>query len=571
MSSLTNSMKKLKHKREEFKRKMNELMTLHDASSIPGINDCVLNFSANSTYNSHDDCTVPKQVYNSSQDIVLQAFNREVLNSNSLEPDCPTINLSFHSDVSANTSYEQEDQADGSVNPITLTISEDTSNLDEEFLLNMSREEFMSLIACIPTLNERCCSLESKCSTLEGNYSNLENKYHALEEKFVNIQGENVELKNKLSSHCSISVNQINKINSYSRRNSLLGHKLRKVPTNLHGTEFSKYVAAELRNSMPGLSISHQDIDTSHILYYESDGEVSYPVVVIKFVNRDLRNIIWHWDKSVKSDIFFTEHLTVSNRKLFRKAQEAYPQAWTEQCRMYIMDSFGRKKEIVEEDDLNIKPFVSSSSSYVPSDNTNVQVRLNDLPSSNRNNYLHQHQRNFHPNVNRKRNSRNSYHPRKSHSNRKFNRNSNQHRQSYKTQVYHPSNSNNHQSNSIVSSNPLPSAGTHQNSHFNHPFLNHDKVGSRNGYVQNNENPVFQQDNPDPQSVHSTPNLHYMQNNLCANINSVPMNTTRQQLIPQQQSVYNTGIRNFGPRGMINNYNSRFPMCNMARPPGYGL
>ena len=208
----------------------------------------------------------------------------------------------------------------------TEDIYEDDT--DELFPFNLNKEEFGALIACIPTLNERCSDLESKFSSMQVNYSNLENKHVLLENKYSELDGkyssilkENSLLKKQLESHSYTSHKNINKVNQYSRRNNLCAHRLRNVPTNLHGTKFSKYVAAELRRNIPGLTISHEDIDTSHVLFYESVGNLSLPVVVIKFVNRDLRNDIFHYGKNESSNIFFTEHLTVDNRKLFEEVQ----------------------------------------------------------------------------------------------------------------------------------------------------------------------------------------------------------------------------------------------------------
>ena len=57
----------------------------------------------------------------------------------------------------------------------------------------------------------------------------------------------------------------------YSRRNCFVLEKLRNLPRNCHGTEFSKRVSEEINRLLPHLStpVSHHDIDTSHPLNHE--------------------------------------------------------------------------------------------------------------------------------------------------------------------------------------------------------------------------------------------------------------------------------------------------------------
>ena len=571
MSSVTNSIKKLKKKKEEFSLKINELMKL-DANNVTvsqdtegSVLDCSFDSESNLTINQ----TVPKQVYNSSQDILFKAFHSEVL----LKPDSPTINASPHPNVNAN-SHTQED---GYINPMYLnpTYDEEASNFNEEMFLNLGRKEILALIASVPILNERCCNLESRCSSLESNYSNLQNSYSALKKQIDDVQAENTGLKNQIVSQYSASCKEINLINRYSRRNSLLGHRLRNVPTNLHGTSFSKFVAAELRRIMPGLSISYEDIDTSHILYYELDGESSYPVVVIKFVNRDLRNNIWHWENFSDSDVFFTEHLTAPNRKLFKKAEEIFSNAWTEQCRIFVMDSYGRKKEIVQEADLVTQSLIAKSSSNPP-ENANVETCSNEvLPQSLHFSKNHFHQQHFR----KKKQSRNSHQPRKVRS-RRFNRiSNNQYRPPINSQVYH-STKNNHPPYRNTSFNPRPIMNSiHQNRQFIHSVPNLGNVVSWNGHgSMQNTNVAVQQDtnsNPNLLNAPSVSNSHHMSNKLNSQPSTLPpannhMPMNNQHQFTNQQTFYSIDNPNFRPRGMLSNNTSRLPTFNnMVPPPGY--
>ena len=226
----------------------------------------------------------------------------------------------------------------------------------------MSSEDIIKLIACIPALNDKYANLEMKHSALEDKYASLDNsyshlstKYAELDSKFSNLEVENSTLKNDIATVKSSSSKQLNSLAQYSRRNSFLAHRLRNVPMWLHGTEFTKWVAKELSRITPHLTLSHHDIDTSHFLYYEYEGRKRFPVVVVKFVCRDLRNEIMSkcgQDGYLgNSGVYLSEHLTNDNRQLFEDARQSYGEAWTEQCRIFVRSN-GKKKEIINESDL---------------------------------------------------------------------------------------------------------------------------------------------------------------------------------------------------------------------------
>ena len=245
----------------------------------------------------------------------------------------------------------------------TLTTTQsDAAESPEEAILNMSQDDIIKLIACIPSLHSKCSelhakftSLETKCNSLESSNADLTSKCASLELKYNDLQHENTALKHKLTAHCTSSDKRFNKSEQYSMRNSLLAHRLLNVPTGLRGAEFSKYVADQLSELMPHLSITQTDIDTSHFLYNEHVGGKYYPVVIIKFICRDLRNAIFDWDRNGNLEatgVHFSEHLTHTNRKLFEDAKRAYHQdAWTYQCKIYANVN-GRKQQIVERSDL---------------------------------------------------------------------------------------------------------------------------------------------------------------------------------------------------------------------------
>ena len=441
-----------------------------------------------------------------------------------------------------------------------MTLASSVSPIpNDEWLLNMSKEEFLNLMACIPTLNERCHKLESNFSTLNQNYSSLQNNYTILEQKCKQIENENCDLKNQLAIQNSSTSKQINKTNQYSRRNSLLAHLLRKVPTNLHGTAFSKYVAKELCRIMPKLTITHYDIDTAHVLYYEYIGNRRLPVVVIKFLRRDLRNDILHYGNynPIHSDAFFTEHLTMDNRKLFDSASEKYAEVWTEQCRIFAYDDVGKKKEIVEESDL-------------------PPQRLNDIPSGSGNPDVHgpveAHSVNSSPHTNvdapHPRNNfqagRRKYRRRSNHrSKKRYSKPSN--RQFFNSQALHLN------QDSILYPNSNPSTTTQRNVYstdFN--FYSGERQNSlnarhsamlptntRNAPMSSNLATVPEHFNPQSAPFSSSSTI--------SGVNTIPLNNSQ---LSSHQSNYNNNTNYLLPRGFHHNISRpRFPVFNPARPP----
>ena len=130
--------------------KMDELMNMNSA-----VND--MNTSIDHMLSESN--TLPKQVYNASHDIILKAFSSEVLmdgtptetevNNDSI--DSLYLNHTIVPDVEL-CNFEPCN----TISPSNISVHTDGSSASDGMLPNMSREEFLNLIACIPILNERC-------------------------------------------------------------------------------------------------------------------------------------------------------------------------------------------------------------------------------------------------------------------------------------------------------------------------------------------------------------------------------------------------------------------------------
>lgn len=186
----------------------------------------------------------------------------------------------------------------------------------------------------------------------------------------------------------------INNINQYDRIKSILIHNLPDVPRYAHGREFSTYAADKLNQMFPWLErkLTCEDISRSHIL--KTRKKLPIPVIVVQFINRDLRNMIYLSKKKLRksqhfSNINITEHLTGMNKALVDKAREAkvFDSVWTFEG--YIFGYIENKRmQISREDDIPKGPIrpkyhrQQSPNSYQPSNssprpNPNQQQNLN--------------------------------------------------------------------------------------------------------------------------------------------------------------------------------------------------
>ena len=221
----------------------------------------------------------------------------------------------------------------------------DSPPATDDTFLNLSKHQVIALLNSIPRLTK-------KCDSLQKDLTSLRTEYHAYRddcEKRFNATGQ------------------------YSRRNSLLFEFLFKVPKKLHGFKFSKYIVRELNKLFPHLRISLRDIDASHILYFADPVEKKSPVVIVKFVSRDLRNFIYHNRHNIAhTGVVISEHLTPTNLQLLEKARASShtKKVWTEQCKIFaIVDD--KKKLITSRSDLTstraANPDVTPAVSQAPS------------------------------------------------------------------------------------------------------------------------------------------------------------------------------------------------------------
>lgn len=277
--------------------------------------------------------TAPKHVFLPSSVEIVQSSSNQVVPTNILEmPASQAISNASHNSIvddinrfinphanmqhlpSVNLLEEEEDlnlSVNGDIENNALPI--DTNLLDNDHILD--------LVSKIPTLLAKFAAVEQRNIDLDVKCTNLTSKYSALESSYCDLKTELTSVKKELSEHKSATDIRINETEQHGRSNSLLIHNLENVPRNLHNYKFSQYVLKQLQKHFPSVKVSQNDIDVSHILYFAAPYGQD-PVVIVKFVNRDLRN--YYYDltlsDSYNGDVYFSDHLSPRNKELFDKA-----------------------------------------------------------------------------------------------------------------------------------------------------------------------------------------------------------------------------------------------------------
>ena len=250
--------------------------------------------------------------------------------------------------------------------------SDASSESSVDSMLGMSEEEIKQHLASLPAFFSMCLDLKSEVDSLKTKCCSLENECHELKaDKSLLVESLN-NVKKEFSDYKSATGIRFNTGEQYSRSNNLVFEKLRNVPTNLHGMKFTKRIVNELNRLFPDIKLSSGDIDTSHILYFKVPQHRRDPVVIVKFVNRDLRNLIYSQRlQSTCREVLISEHLTPLNKELFKKTADVVGESNVRfSKRMVFANINGQQKNIQQASDI-------PDASEVVSDHTPVS---NDVP-----------------------------------------------------------------------------------------------------------------------------------------------------------------------------------------------
>ena len=129
----------------------------------------------------------------------------------------------------------------------------------------------------------------------------------------------------------------INAIKQYFKIDNLLLHNFRIPYNKLSSLEFCIYVAHQINNLLPHLPIpvSVHDISTAHPLPTKARKS---NVVVVRFSNRHIKDLIYESRHLVGYGVSITEHLTDHTINVVKKAEELFGRynVHTESCKVFV-------------------------------------------------------------------------------------------------------------------------------------------------------------------------------------------------------------------------------------------
>ena len=161
----------------------------------------------------------------------------------------------------------------------------------------------------------------------------------------------------------------LDKNEQYTKIENLLIHGLTGVP-NYKGYLFSTWVADMINMLIPNLdfAISPEHISISHPL--RNNDEMT-KVVIVRFVNRDVRNEIFYKKKWItNSNVYITEHLTKRNLDLLKKTKALVgpKNAWSSQTKLFCKVGDKKMPIMCENDLIVLKDLKDNYDSLSPAD-----------------------------------------------------------------------------------------------------------------------------------------------------------------------------------------------------------
>ena len=197
-------------------------------------------------------------------------------------------------------------------NPCT---TEDFVAMSTEGNINFTDELIKELYAA----NSRIDAINELGSKLQKRWSELDSTINDIKNEVNNIK------------------NDVNNIKQYFKIDNLLLHKFRLPYKKLSSLEFCSYVAEQLNILLPYLPIpvSIHHISTAHPLPTKSRKS---NVVVVRFCNRYVKEMIYECRHHVCYGVSITEHLTDHTIAVVKKAEALFGRhnVHTESCKVFV-------------------------------------------------------------------------------------------------------------------------------------------------------------------------------------------------------------------------------------------
>lgn len=157
---------------------------------------------------------------------------------------------------------------------------------------------------------------------------------------------------------------KLDDLEQYGRRNCLILHGCKNVPKKGSYYDFEKFVVDKLNSRLClDYKIKSLDIDTCHILPSRSPRKDGWSPIIIKFVRRSVRDLVYSNKRKLKSannreKLSITESLTSRRLTLLLEARKAfgYYNVWTSNGTVYcayndsrqVLDDFGDIDKILD-------------------------------------------------------------------------------------------------------------------------------------------------------------------------------------------------------------------------------
>ena len=163
--------------------------------------------------------------------------------------------------------------------------------------------------------------------------------------------------------------NDIVSIKQYQRIDNLLLHNFRLPASKMTSLQFCMYVAKQLNLLLPQLPlpIHWQHISTAHVLPTIAKKST---VVVVRFCNRNIKDMIYAHKDLIGNGILVTEHLLDYNKSVYDKARALFSFATvrTESCKVFV-DIDGKSIQVTSVDEVEklfaqFCEFIGSNDSY---------------------------------------------------------------------------------------------------------------------------------------------------------------------------------------------------------------
>ena len=232
------------------------------------------------------------------------------------------------SDASSSTCTPKTTKSVDSIQHIDLSSDEDLASMSGIGKISISDQLLQELYVANTRIDEN-----TKVGTeLQKRWSELESTVAGIKDKLDEI------------------INELNGLKQYFKIDNLLFHNFR-FPYGLSSREFVDYVVGEINNMLPKLPIPvcANHISTAHPLPTKAKKS---NVVVVRFCNRYVKDMIYEARDSVGYGVSITEHLIDHIQGIVRKAESLFGRrkVYTKSTKVYV-NLNGKPNRLLSKDD----------------------------------------------------------------------------------------------------------------------------------------------------------------------------------------------------------------------------